>query len=58
MKLTLADGSKKLTKAEAVKFHQWLGKQSTIHKWECLELLDLIIGYCPTSEAERKGTKE
>ena len=41
----------KLTKEEAIKFHKWLSDHMVSnHKWEILQLLDKIIGYCPNEK--------
>ena len=43
----------KLTKKEAIKFHKFLSDiMISNHKWEILQLLDKIIGYCPNKKKE------
>lgn len=45
----------KLTKKEAIKFHEFLSDiMVSNHKWEILQLLDKIIGYCPNKTKKKE----
>ena len=45
----------KLTQEEAIRFHDWLRNPNiSEHKWEIMQELDEIIGYCPTQTTKKK----
>lgn len=45
----------KLTKEEAIKFHNWLRDVAmSEHKWEIMQQLDTVIGHCPTQTKTKK----
>lgn len=48
-----------LTKKEAIKFHEWMSDiMISNHKWEILQKLDKIIGYCPNKTKTKTKKKD